>query len=258
MNQETAKNVSVSYQVATPIFDGPLDLLLYLIEKSQLDITKISLSMVTNQFLDYLQLISNYSPENLSEFLVIASKLLQIKSESILPKPSFQQDEDGDPGELLAKQLLEYRKFKNAAGELERLEKKHQSTFLRITAPTKIEGNLDLVDISVTDILFLASNIFGTPKADEIRASIISPRINIRDKILFIHTKLTNLQAIKFSSLIIQNSSYLEIVVTFLAILELMKMNRIIVEQTSLFSDFFIKPSINIDDDDLKFELEFD
>lgn len=248
----------VTYKVVTPIFDGPLDLLLFLIEKSQLDITKLSLSMVTNQYLEYIQIINNFSPDNLSEFLIVATKLLQIKSESLLPKPPTRQEDEEDPGELLARQLQEYKIYKTAAGVLEYFEKKHQPTFLRIASPIKIEGSLDIDDLSLEDLFNIAKTTFETPQSVDFDSSIISPKISIRDKINLIRTKLIRSRSVLFSSLIYRNSNYLEIVVTFLAILELMKMKRVIVEQTALFSDFLIESSVEIVDDDLNFELEFD
>ncbi len=102
----------------TPVYEGPLDLLLQLIEKAELDITKLSLAIVTDQFLDYIKNIPENSIENVSSFLVIASRLIQIKSEAILPRPPVREPGEIDPGEALAQQLITYKRFKELANFL--------------------------------------------------------------------------------------------------------------------------------------------
>ncbi len=111
-------NSSDVYTVITPVYEGPLDLLLQLIEKAELDITKLSLAIVTDQFLEYIRDIPENSIENVSSFLVIASRLIQIKSEAILPRPPTREPGEIDPGEALARQLITYKRFKELANIL--------------------------------------------------------------------------------------------------------------------------------------------
>jgi segregation and condensation protein A len=111
------------YLVRLPLFEGPLDLLLHLIQKNELDITAISLALVADQFVEHLQTIGQVQADLIADFLVVAAKLLLIKSRLLLPRPPVVDDEeDDDPAELLARRLREYKKFKQAAGFLRELE----------------------------------------------------------------------------------------------------------------------------------------
>lgn len=252
------RNISTAYQVATPIFHGPFDLLLYLIEKSQLDITKLSLSTVTNQYLEYLQYLEENQPEEISSFLVIAAKLVQIKSEVLLPRQPLRPEEDQeDSAEDMARQLLEYRKIRNAAIFLENLQKGSRHTFLRLAAPLKLEGSVKLDDISIDDFLDQAANVLKLNQPREIVDSIKTPKINIRDKISLVTRNIKLNKTIKFHSLFTKDISFLEIVITFLAILELIKQKIIFVEQTALFSEMIINPTEEFSED-IAFELEFE
>ncbi len=121
------------YSVNLPVFEGPLDLLLRLIEQEQLDITTVALAQVTDQFLEHLERIPEKPAAELAGFLVVAAKLLQIKSEALLPRPPEREPGEEDPAEALARQLLLYRQFKEAASELAEREKAGMRTFLRLT-----------------------------------------------------------------------------------------------------------------------------
>ena len=107
-----------NYTVVTPIYEGPLDLLLLLIERAELDITSLALAQVTDQYLEHLRNISDLSPDEVSAFLVIAARLLQIKSEALLPRPPQREPGEEDPGEALARQLILYKRFKELANLL--------------------------------------------------------------------------------------------------------------------------------------------
>ena len=115
MNPSHVSYKEPTYSVETPVFQGPLDLLLYLIERAELDITTLALAEVTDQFLDYLQNLPELSVEEVSSFLLVAAKLLQIKSEALLPRPVIREAGEEDPGEALARQLIEYKRYKEIA-----------------------------------------------------------------------------------------------------------------------------------------------
>ena len=119
-----------SYTVQLPVFEGPLDLLLELIERAEFDITKISLARVTNQYLAYLKQIQEYQLEDLASFLVIAARLVQIKSEALLPRPPMREPGEEDPGDALARQLIAYKRYKQVAVLLSEREKAGLKTFL--------------------------------------------------------------------------------------------------------------------------------
>src|SRR5512144_516146 len=111
MNLDIASHQARAYTVATPVYEGPLDLLLQLIERAELDITTLALAQVTDQYLAYLRAMEEHAAEEVSAFLVIAAKLLQIKSEALLPRPPVREVGEEDPGAALAQQLLMYKRF---------------------------------------------------------------------------------------------------------------------------------------------------
>src|SRR4030066_1388828 len=115
----TANQQISNYSISTPVYEGPLDLLLQLIERTELDITTLSLALVTDQYLQYIHQLTELAPDEVSAFLVIAAKLLQIKSEALLPRPPSREPGEEDPAEALARQLQVYKKFKEIAAFLE-------------------------------------------------------------------------------------------------------------------------------------------
>ena len=143
-----------AYRVRLPVFDGPLDLLLNLIEREELDITKIALALVADQYLAYLKQIEEAHPDNLADFLVVAAKLVLIKSEALLPRPNRPSSESElDVGKDLAEQLRLYKLFKGAANRLGQRQEQGLRTFVRLAPPPKIEPRLDLSDVDLDDLL---------------------------------------------------------------------------------------------------------
>ncbi len=149
----TANQQISNYTIDTPVYEGPLDLLLQLIEHSELDITKLSLALVTDQFLEYLHQLIDVAADEVSAFLVIAAKLLQIKSEALLPRPPDREAGEEDPGDALAKQLIAYKRYREIAGILMQREEAGLRTYLRLAPPPKLEGNFDLAGLTIEDII---------------------------------------------------------------------------------------------------------
>ncbi|RLC70356.1 MAG: chromosome segregation protein ScpA, partial [Chloroflexi bacterium] len=142
------------YQVRLPVFEGPLDLLLHLIEREELDITSVSLAQVTDQYLTYLSLMEKPPAEVLADFLVVAAKLLLIKSRALLPQPPGSlSTEEEDVGEDLARQLIEYRRFKRVAESLRRREEAGLRAYLRLAPPPRLARPLDLEDVPLDDLV---------------------------------------------------------------------------------------------------------
>ena len=137
------------YTVHTDVYEGPLDLLLDLISKSELDITRLSLAKVTDQYLAHLEIIQQTSAVEVSGFLVIAAKLIQIKSEALLPRPPGREEGEEDPAESLARQLRLYSKFKQTAKWLQSREAEGLHTYIRLAPPPVIDEELDLENISI-------------------------------------------------------------------------------------------------------------
>jgi segregation and condensation protein A len=253
-----AANQQVSnYTIATPVYEGPLDLLLQLIERSELDITKLSLALVTNQYLVYIHQLTDLAADEISAFLVIAAKLLQIKSEALLPRPPEHEPGEEDPGEALAKQLIAYKRYREIAAILMQREENGLRTYLRLAPPPKLEGNVDLTGLSIEDITAAAQDIFADLNlTDALKNVVPISRITIREKIYLITDSLHKSPNVAFRSLISKGHSRLEIVVTFLALLELIKRHLVRVSQEGLFGDISLEISEGWDKLD-EIETEF-
>jgi segregation and condensation protein A len=246
-----------SYSVATPVYEGPLDLLLQLIERAELDITKLALSQVTDQYLEHLHSLKDRAADEVSTFLVVAAKLIQIKSEALLPRPPIRDEGEEDPGEALARQLLAYKRYKQIAVWLGAQSDSNLRTYLRLAPSPKVEGVLDLDGIDLNDLHAIAKAAFA---AQDIRKPlntvVAAPRVTIREKIRLISRFLKLHGLSKFHQLLVGKNSNLDIVVTFLAMLELIKRRLVMVQQDSLFGEIEIEPIAEWDEDD-SFDLEF-
>ncbi len=255
----TAANQQISnYTIATSVYEGPLDLLLQLIEHAELDITKLSLAQVTDQYLDYIHQLTDLAADEVSAFLVIAAKLLQIKSEALLPRPPQREPGEEDPGEALARQLIIYKRFREIAGILYQREAAGLRTYLRVAPPPKLEGSFDLTGITIDDIARAAQDIFtDLSRADALNAVVPPSRVTIREKISLITDFLRHNKNVSFRSLINHENSRLEVVVTFLAMLELIKRHMVRVSQDGLFGDISLEVSEAWDAlDELETEFE--
>ena len=238
-----------SYTISTPIYEGPLDLLLQLIERAELDITKLSLAKVTDQFLEHSRHLNSLEADEVSAFLVIAAKLIQIKSEALLPRPPQREIGEEDPGDALAKQLIIYKRYREIADILSQRADAGLRTYLRVAPPPKLEGTLDLSDITINDIAGVADEIFSALSRSEALAGVVPPsRVTIREKISLITDTLRHRKNVSFRSLINHDNSRLEIVVTFLALLELIKRHLVRVSQEGLFGDISLEVSEAWDD----------
>jgi segregation and condensation protein A len=257
MESGTLSHQTHTYTVATPVYEGPLDLLLQLIERAELDITKLALSLVTDQYLEHLRSLQDRATEEVSAFLVIAARLLQIKSEALLPRPPVREEGEEDPGEALARQLIAYKRYKQVALWLAERNQANLRTYLRLAPPPKIEEVLDLNGIDMNDLVAIAQAAFNAMDLRKPLGTVVSaPRITIREKIRLI-SRLIKLHGItKFHKLLNGNKSNLDIVVTFLAMLELIKRRLVRVQQDALFGEIEIEPIAEWDEDEA-FELEF-
>lgn len=247
------------YTVELPLYEGPLDLLLELIERAELDITKISLASVADQYLDYLQNVSG-SLDDLSFFLVVAARLLQIKSEALLPRPPEREPGEEDPGDELARQLVAYKKYKQIAILLYQREKAGLRTFLRSAPPPRTDTRLELADLDVEDLRALMASVLARePRGEPVDDVVRPPLVRIRDRILRIVRSLNRLATITFQEVMHDARSRLEIVVSFLAMLELIKQGQVTAEQSELFGSIQIERGPEWDADQaLSFDLEFD
>jgi segregation and condensation protein A len=253
---------SGGYTVNTPVYEGPLDLLLRLIERAELDITAIALATVTDQYLTYIRALQDSSAVpsagEISAFLVIAAKLIQIKSEALLPRPPVREANEEDPAEALAQQLRIYKRFKEIANLLEARETQGMHTYLRLAPPPKVEARLDLSNITLADLMQAAESIFMSGQEKQSLGTIISaPKVTIREKIAYIANAMGRDKNSSFKTLVGDATSRLEIVVTFLALLELIKRYRVSATQGEIFGNIAIERSDEWNQDE-EFELEFE
>lgn len=248
----------LNYNVQTPVYGGPLDLLLNLIERDELEITSVSLAMVTDQYLAYIKGLEQVNADEISAFLVIAAKLLQIKSEALLPRPPARMPGEEDTGRSLVDQLKLYKRFKEIGGWLNEQQHTNRRTFLRIAPPPKVEPKLDLSNLTLEKLVTAATIAFAKEKEKQPLGVIIAPpRITIREKIDLISKTLKEVERSTFSALLNADASRLEVVVTFLALLELIKRYRVAAQQEGLFDDIEINRMDDWDDDE-EMELEFE
>lgn len=226
------------YSVNLPVFEGPLDLLLRLIEHEELDITTVALAQVTDQFLVHLERIPEVPAAELAGFLVVAAKLLQIKSEALLPRPPEREPGEEDPAAALAEQLLLYRQFKQAAADLAARGETGLRTYLRLTREPPVAEQLDLAGLGLEQLrAAMIEAMAGVPEGPTLEQAAEPPKLRIRDKILWIVDLLRSEQRVSFNSLLSSAESRLDVVVSFLAILELVKDRVVAARQAEPFAD---------------------
>lgn len=264
MSLQVAAHQTEGYRVNTAVYEGPLDLLLQLIERAELDITTLALAQVTDQYLVHMRLLQQdadrQSAAEVSGFLVIAARLLQIKSAALLPRPSLDAvtEEEEDPGEALARQLIQYKRFKELAGTLAEREAAGMRTYLRVAPPTiKVEARLDLTGTTLKDLISAAREIFfSKPDLPALSRVVAAPRVTIREKIRLIIGALQKIGATRFHSFLMRRGDRLEAIVTFLAMLELVKRHVVEASQDDLFGEIELKSTGDWDEKE-EAQLEF-
>jgi segregation and condensation protein A len=238
------------YTIATPVYEGPLDLLLQLIEREELDITRIALAKVTNPFLEYVRALEKNQADQISLFITMAARLMQIKSEALLPRPIEREPGEEDPGEELIRQLVAYKRYKEIAAILEERESYGLKSYRRLAPPPKGTPTLDLSDVGVDDLVTAASHIYAEfARVEPINIVVRAPRVTLRDKIAHIVKQLTVGQKTTFKKIVGKKVDRGELVVTFLAMLELVKLFRINVFQEKLFAEIELEPAEHFEDE---------
>jgi segregation and condensation protein A len=232
-----------TYQVALPVFEGPFDLLLQLIERERLDISSVSLALVTDQFLAYVTGMEEARPDELADFLTVGSRLVLIKSRLLLPRPpsTGDEEEEEDPAEALARQLREYKRFKEVAAVLRAIEENDRRTFWRNAPPPDLERRLAVDELSLTELLAAAHSALAALPPQPMPEGIVVPfTLTIQDQIRLIGRVTTNGRTVTFHSLVQGAIHRLEVIVTLLAILELIKRKQITVAQSTMFGEIEI------------------
>jgi segregation and condensation protein A len=233
---------SNAYSVKVPVFEGPLDLLLHLIKENKLDIYDIPISVITKQYLEYLELMQELNLDIASEFLVTAATLIFIKSRMLLPQDeAVESGEQEDPMAGLVKRLLEYQAFKEASGELRKREEVWMDVFTR--APLEIdksaiEPDLSLFEVNLFDLVGALNKILSKAPPEEVR--ITKETLTVKDRISVILDKLEREETVRFDLLFEQDKKRVQIIVTFLALLEILRLGLARVYQDSQFGTIWI------------------
>jgi segregation and condensation protein A len=232
------------YKVQLEIFEGPLDLLLYLIKKDEIDIYDVSLERITRQYLDYIDTFKMLNIELASEFIVMAANLMYIKSRELLPKdvqPPDEEAEEDDPRWELIRQLVEYKKFKEAAGFLGIQEMKVDELFVTTPEMPDLEAPVvSMGQVGIFDLIRAFQRVLKRFENTDDFREIVNDRFTVADKIEELLNVVPVGGRVRFESLFSSASSRGEVIITFLAMLELIKLNHLQVEQEQLLGEIVI------------------
>jgi segregation and condensation protein A len=237
----------MTYRIQLPQFEGPLELLLALIEKQKLDVTRVSLAEVTDQYLEYISKKENISLENLSWFLAIAAKLILIKSKALLPLLHF-DDEEEEEIQDLEHQLREYKKFKEASFRLKALfEIGHRSfsreSYLGVRSVFYPPQNVRAQHLKT----YFLSVLGGITIFEKLEEKVMEEVMTLEEKIVSLQETLRYRVQTSFAEVVSSAKDRVEVIVSFLAMLELVKQRVIYAEQEGLFSDIRLKHKVETD-----------
>lgn len=234
-----------AYRIRLPNFEGPLDLLLFLIRKEEMDIYDIPIALITRQYLAYIELMQELDLDIAGEFILMAATLIQIKVKMLLPKPEGgEEEEEGDPRAELVRQLLEYKRFKEVAEDLTDLEDRQRRMFPRTyfewQKTFKQEGReVVLKEMSLFDLLQAFKSVLDHIPEQSFH-SVKAMQVTLEEQIEFMNKMLQDRERIAFSDLMTNFQERIVVIVTFMAILELIRTRRISVHQSSVFEEIWI------------------
>jgi segregation and condensation protein A len=239
----------VSTKVQLEIFEGPLDLLLHLIKKNEVSITDIPIAAITEQYLATVELMQSLNLDMAGEFLVMAATLIHIKSRMLLPAGDEEpdEDEDVDPRGELIKRLLEYQRYKDAAAELEQREVLTRDVFVRASAPVEESGPREFREVSVFELLGALKRVIDRLPKDTVH-EVTLEKITVREKMALLLDTLRNTSRVLFESLFAGVKTRIEIIVTFLAMLELVKVRAIRIFQEQPGDEIVIEAAAGMDE----------
>ena len=239
-------------KVQLEIFEGPLDLLLYLVKKEEVDIYEVNLTKIATQFIEYVELMKELDLDIAGEFLVMAATLMYIKSRELLPKNQQvevpDEEEEEDPRWELIRQLVEYKKFKDAAAKLHERELLQEQIYARIPGRPDFAADQPTTnvrpEVSIFDLVNAVSSILKRYGQREQTRDVFEEQWSVSEKIEHVANLLKERTRLKFSELFESAASRSEVVVTFLALLELIRMKQLRIEQPEAFAEIEISPAL--------------
>lgn len=227
------------YHLELPVFNGPLDLLLHLIEREELDITAVSLAQVTGQYLAQVRQMGEGQIDGLIDFIGVGARLLLIKSRALLPRPialPSDDEEEEDPAAALLRQLRAYKRFKAVSKWLDERQRRGLRAYLRVAPPPRLEGHLDLTGVDAQTLLDAMQTVLARAETLEESIQVIRPRqLTIEDQMGKLRAHLGRKRAFLFADLLSNPRDRTEVAVTLLALLELIKRREAQARQSSLF-----------------------
>jgi segregation and condensation protein A len=242
------QTTGTGYSIKLDIFEGPLDLLLYLIKKNEIDIYNIPVALITEQYLNYLKMIKSLNLDLAGEYLVMAATLIHIKSRMLLPEPEEPEEEEEDPRAELVRQLLEYKAFKEAAASLSSRPILERDVFTRKAfLPEEIEklplGEEELIEVSIFELIEAFHRLVSRIDRKEL-LEIDLDRMSVTEIINEILERLSNEKNLTFEELLGEKKERWRIIYTFLALLELIKLKMVKAYQTAAFGVIRIFPAV--------------
>lgn len=235
----------MDYKVTIDNFDGPLDLLLHLIKKSDIDIYEIKIEDITKQYLDYIQTMKELNLDVASEYLVMASELMEMKSAMLLPKPEIEDDEyEDNPREQLIKKLIDYKRYKEVMEDFRLLESERKMEYTKsssnLSMYKKEEQEFNIGNISLDDLVSAFNKFLQRKELDKpLNTKITKKEYSVQKRSIEIKNVLRQKKKIEFEDLFEEiNKGY--IVVTFLSILDLAKNNELIIKQEDNFDKIYL------------------
>jgi len=243
----------MSYKIKLPIFEGPLDLLLYLIKKEEVDIYDIPIAKITGQYLEYLQMLEALDLGIAGQFLVMAATLMHIKSRMLLPQEENLEEDlpEEDPRAELVKRLVEYKKFKEAAGNLADLDKKRECIYNRLGEPDNIDQICDSgsgdegFEASIFDLITAFAKVVKNVSKEEFY-QVLQDEFTVSQKIHDLFHMLVDKPLVYFTDLFSKAKNKLEAITIFLALLELIRLNEVVVKQGAEFAEIKIIRNVKI------------
>jgi segregation and condensation protein A len=228
-------------RVQLAAFDGPLDLLLHLIQRDEIDIYDIPIAHITQQYLEHLELMRELDLEVCGEYLVMAATLIRIKSQMLLPIVAVDEEgEEIDPREELVRRLIEYRRFKAIAGTLRDLEAERARRHGRNVLPPGLDPEEQPIGrVSVFDLLSYVKDVLARVEEEPSHEVELEP-VTLEERMEMLRARLLSAPSVSFSAFLCDARSRIGVIVSFMAILEMMKLGEVLVTQDDAFSDFLI------------------
>ncbi len=241
------------YRVSLSQFEGPLDLLLHLIDKAEINIEDIFVSEITAQYLSYMDDLDELDMDRASSFLTVAAQLLLIKSRSLLPRPPIENEDEEDPKEALLRQLREYKAFKEVSEELHNRFEEARKSYTRlpedvVLPPQKFELQNASLDTLYQAFLDVLNREDETEEKQERTQSVRPDTFTVRDRVVHLRTRLKE-GRVRFTDLFSDTSSRMEKVVTFMALLEMLARGEVHITQGATFAPIYIRAKALSDND---------